>query len=81
MVWLSRLFGVIGSLPAVAAVRVWKKQELTFTSTHAFTNPYTDVIVWVDLSGSNFIKRVYGFWDGGPTFRARLLATELGLRA
>ncbi|HXN22573.1 MAG TPA: DUF4038 domain-containing protein [Candidatus Dormibacteraeota bacterium] len=77
-VWLSLLFGVIGSLPVAAAVRVWEKQELTFTSTHTFTNPYTEVIVWVDLSGPNFNKRVYGFWDGGQTFRVRLLATEPG---
>lgn len=77
-VWLSLLFGVIGSLPVVAAVHVWEKQELTFTSTRAFANPYTDVIVWVDLSGPNFNKRVYGFWDGGQTFRVRLVATEPG---
>jgi hypothetical protein len=59
-------------------VHVWEKQELTFTSSRAFQNPYTDVVVWVDLTGPNFKKRVYGFWDGGSTFRVRVLATAPG---
>ncbi len=64
---------------AVAApVHVWEKQELTLTSAHACANPYTDVTVWVDLAGPGFHKRVYGFWDGGSTFRVRLLATAPG---
>ena len=58
---------------------VWEKQELTFTSTASFANPYTDAVVWVDLSGPGFKKRVYGFWDGGRTFRVRLVATAPGI--
>ena len=54
--------------PAPAAVHVWEKQELTFTSARSFANPYTDAVVWVDLTGPGFKKRVYGFWDGGRTF-------------
>ncbi|HEX7070333.1 MAG TPA: DUF5060 domain-containing protein, partial [Rhodothermales bacterium] len=66
--------------PSVAApVHVWEKQELTFTSSKAFENPYTSVTVWVDLTGPNFKKRVYGFWDGDRTFRVRLLATAPGV--
>ncbi len=59
-------------------MHIWEKQELTFTSRHSFSNPYTDVTVWVDLSGPGFRKRVYGFWDGGNTFKVRLLATAAG---
>lgn len=62
----------------MAGVHVWEKQELTFTSAHSFTNAYTDVEVWVDLTGPHFKKRVYGFWDGGRTFHVRLVATEPG---
>lgn len=47
-------------------------------SSHPFANPYTDVIVWVDLSGPGFQKRIFGFWDGGQTFKVRLLATTPG---
>ncbi len=63
---------------AASKVHVWEKQELTLTSHRSFSNPYTDVVVWVDLTGPGFHKRVYGFWDGGRTFRVRLLATAPG---
>jgi hypothetical protein len=59
-------------------VHVWEKQELTFTAENTYKNPYTDVIVWVDLKGPGFDKRIYGFWDGGQTFHLRLLATAPG---
>ena len=64
--------------PASGAVHVWEKQELTFTAARSFVSPYTEVTVWVDLTGPNFKKRVYGFWDGDRTFRVRVLATEPG---
>src|SRR5690349_16627745 len=68
-----------GSGAAVAQdVHVWQKVELTFRSEHSFKNPYTDVRTWVDLRGPGFEKRVYGFWDGGNTFRVRVLATAPG---
>jgi len=63
---------------ASAVVHVWEKQELSFTSARSYANPYTDVAIWVDLSGPSFDKRVYGFWDGGRTFKVRLLATAPG---
>src|SRR5579883_173687 len=70
------LFSV--ALPMAAAVHVWEKQELTFTASSSFANPYTDATVWVDLTGPHFKKRIYGFWDGGHTFKVRLVATEPG---
>jgi hypothetical protein len=63
---------------APSPVHVWERQELTLTSTHSYGNPYADVVVWVDLTGPDFHKRVYGFWDGERTFRVRLLATAPG---
>jgi hypothetical protein len=68
-------------MPAVALaapVHPWEKQEITLTAAKEFPNAYMDVTVWVDLTGPNFKKRVYGFWDGGRTFRIRVLATEPG---
>ncbi len=65
--------------PTIAGtVHVWEKQELTFTAANHYRNAYTEVIVWVDLTGPGFNKRVYGFWDGEQTFRVRLAATEPG---
>src|SRR6516165_4762074 len=47
------------SAALAAPVHVWEKQDLTFTASRSFTNAYTDVIVWVDLTGPGFKKRVY----------------------
>ena len=43
-----------------------------------YANPYVDVTCWVDLEGPGFKHRVYGFWDGGRTFRVRFVATAPG---
>ena len=69
---------ILLSAPAWSAVHVWEKQEITLTAERAFANPYTDVIVWVDLTGPDFKKRVYGFWDGDKIFRVRVVAMEPG---
>jgi hypothetical protein len=75
--WIPLLaFFSVSAVPA--DVHVWEKQELTFTSAQSFASPYTDVTVWVDLSGPGFQKRICGFWDGGQTFRVRLLAPAPG---
>ncbi len=76
--WCCPVLLLVFALPCSANVHVWQKQELTLTSARQYSNPYTEVIVWVDLTGPNFHKRVYGFWDGGRTFRVRLVATAPG---
>ena len=63
---------------AAPPVHVWETRELTFIAKNSYKNAYTDVTVWIDLSGPNFKKRVYGFWDGGNTFHLRLVATAPG---
>jgi hypothetical protein len=68
----------LAALPASPAVHVWEKQEITLTAQEKFDNAYRDVDVWVDLNGPGFARRVYGFWDGGSTFRVRVLATAPG---
>ena len=57
----------------------WEKFELAFVSGQTFKNPYTDATVWVDLTGPGFHKRVYGFWDGGNSFKVRVTATAPGV--
>ncbi|HEV2273722.1 MAG TPA: DUF5060 domain-containing protein, partial [Acidobacteriaceae bacterium] len=71
------IFGAPGDSVS-PAVKIWQKQELTFTASRAFSNPYTEVTVWVDLTGPGFRKRIYGFWDGGQRFQVRLVATAPG---
>jgi len=69
--------------PASAALRsdeahVWDVQEVVAEAQHVYANPYTDVVTWIDLKGPGFEKCVYGFWDGGLTFRYRFVATAPG---
>src|SRR3954454_10472465 len=59
-------------------VHVWETQEITLKSGRDYTNPYTDVDCWIELSGPNFNRRVYGFWDGERTFKVRFVATAPG---
>ncbi len=61
-----------------AACRLWQKVEITLEARETYENPYTDVTVWVDLAGPGFARRAYGFWDGGNTYRVRVLATQPG---
>lgn len=76
---LIALFAVgLAGDAAPESIHVWQKQEITLTSAGVYQNPYTEQIVWIDLKGPAFSKRVYGFWDGGRTFRVRLLATQPG---
>jgi hypothetical protein len=76
--FLSTVFLAVAQGAETTPVHVWELQELTFTAQKSFSNPYTGQDVWVDLSGPGFKRRVYGFWDGGRTFRVRLVATQPG---
>ena len=58
---------------------VYEKVEITLHGQEEYENPYRDVDVWVDLKGPNQQSRCYGFWDGGNTFRIRILATAPGI--
>jgi hypothetical protein len=59
-------------------VHVWQLQEITLAAARDYANPYADVECWVELEGPDFRRRVYGFWDGGRTFKVRLVATQPG---
>jgi hypothetical protein len=70
--------------PATAArlqsgeVHVWEMQEVRLEAARDYANPYADVDVWIELDGPGFRKRVYGFWDGGRTYKVRFVATAPG---
>jgi hypothetical protein len=59
-------------------VQVWQVQEITLEAARQYANPYADVECWVELEGPDFKRRVYGFWDGGRTFKVRIVATHPG---
>jgi hypothetical protein len=59
-------------------VHVWETQEILLASAREYSNPYLEVECWVELQGPGFQRRVYGFWDGGRTFKVRVVATQPG---
>ncbi len=75
---LAFLICVFSLASAADPVHVWELQELSFTAENNYNNPYKDVTVWIDLSGPDFNKRIYGFWDGGKIFRVRFVAMTPG---
>jgi len=74
---LAVLLGVAGEAFA-EPFHVWEKVEIVLSAEKTYENPYTEVEVWVDLQGPGFEKRCYGFWDGGDTFRVRVLGNAVG---
>lgn len=59
-------------------LHVWEKFEITLEAQNNYANPYAEVEVWIQLTGPDFDKRVYGFWDGGSMFKIRVMATGPG---
>ena len=57
----------------------WEVYEITLTAQSSYEHPYTEVEVWVDLTGPDFARRVYGFWRGGAQFAVRVTATAPGV--
>jgi len=78
VLWAMTVLSWSATAAFADAVGVWEKVEITLHSAKTYENPYTDVTVWVDLKGLGFERRCYGFWDGGDTFRVRVLATAPG---
>ena len=61
-----------------AETHVYEVVEVTFNADKTYVNPYVDVDLWVDLTGPGGTYKIPAFWDGGNTFRVRLVATEPG---
>jgi hypothetical protein len=72
------ILAMMSNVSNASPIHVWEKQELTFLARNSYKNPYTDVIMWVDLKGPGFDRRIFGFWDGGDTFHLCLVATVPG---
>ena len=81
---LTFVLGLLGCFSAAQArlvsgeVHTWEAQEITLQASRDYANPYAEVDCWIELSGPNFNRRVYGFWDGGRTFKVRFVATAPG---
>ncbi len=75
---LSVTLILLSNLRAQEQIKIWEQQEVTFTATGKYDNPYTEVLNWIDLKGPGFSKRIYGFWDGDNQFKVRFTATKPG---
>lgn len=70
--------GLISCKNETVNIHVFEIHEITLIASGTYKNPYADVKCWVDLMGPDFEKRIYGFWDGGQTFKVRIAATNPG---
>jgi hypothetical protein len=59
-------------------VHVWDKVEIELQAKKEYTNPYCEIETWVILEGPDYCKKVYGFWDGGKTFKIRIAPVSAG---
>jgi len=63
----------------VAQRHTYEVVEESFTAKSTYDNPYMDVDLWVDLSGPGWQHiKIPAFWDGGQTFKLRMMATAPG---
>jgi hypothetical protein len=78
LVYFNLLIATIIYSCGQSTVHTWEKVELNFIMENVYQNPYTDVDLWVELSGPDFNKKIYGFWDGGKKYKVRVMATRPG---
>lgn len=57
----------------------WRVCEIPLESTSEYKNPFLDVDVKGEFSGpSGRVITLYGFWDGGKSWKLRFAPTEVG---
>ena len=63
----------------VPSVKRNQAYEIALASTKTYDNPYTDVVLDVELTGPDrHTIRIPGFWDGGKTWKARFAPPKIG---
>jgi hypothetical protein len=76
------IFTSIGNVFSVdnseSLYHTWEMQEITLRAEQTYDNYYTDVTCWIELTGPDFSKRIYGFWDGDKIYKFRIVATKPG---
>lgn len=60
-------------------VQTWLANELTFTSTKKYENPFEDVTLDVCFACGRKTLRIPAFWDGGDTWRVRFALPSAGV--
>lgn len=63
-----------------AVAEIWRPVVLTFESACSFDNPFLDVEIWAEFTGSSGrVIRREAYWDGGRTYCVSFAPTELGV--
>ena len=44
---------------AKKTIHLWETNEIVLNAANSYENPYTEVMVWADLKGPGFDKRVF----------------------
>jgi hypothetical protein len=80
MVWLWPLDSLTAAQNEPTAVTFkWGRLEQTFKSSVEYSNPFRDTtlrVLFISPQGQTY--QIYGFWDGGKTWRARFSPDQLG---
>ncbi len=63
----------------IETIHLYEMKEIVLTTENEYNNPYTEVECWVELTGPDFHKKIYGFWNGGGEFLVRVVATKPGI--
>ena len=63
---------------SATTIHVWEMKEIKLEAENDYDNYYTDVTCWIELTGPDFSKRIYGFWDGDNIYIVRIVATKPG---
>ncbi len=71
-------FIILCNSEARETVHVFEIKEITLKTNSEFSNPYKEIDCWIELSGPEFQKKIYGFWNVGNEFVFRLVATKPG---
>lgn len=65
--------------PKPGTAAKWERFERTFESSTTYTNPVQQAaLAAVFISPAGETNKVYGFWDGGGTWRVRFSPNQLG---
>jgi len=59
-------------------IHTFEIKEIVLSAQNDYENPYKEVECWMQLKGPGFDRRIYGFWDGGSTFKVRVAAIKAG---
>ncbi len=64
---------------APETIHIFEIKEIVLQAENEYDNPYTEVETWVQLTGPEFSRKIYGFWNGENEFVVRIAATKPGL--